>query len=79
MTHRKKNLTLEEALLPFDELNSDSDLKDIYIEPPDAAVLSDEDSAKEDEGGLSDNLSGCQLCVNVEISRKKNTENIILI
>ncbi|GBO27755.1 hypothetical protein AVEN_2815-1, partial [Araneus ventricosus] len=52
------NLTLEEALPPFDELKSDSDLEDIYIEPPDVAVISDEDS-EEDEGGLADNLSGC--------------------
>ncbi|GBL89006.1 hypothetical protein AVEN_255165-1 [Araneus ventricosus] len=71
MTHRKKHLILEGALLLFDELNSDSDLEDIYIEPPDVTVVSDKDSAEED-GGLTDNLSGCQLCVNVEISRKKN-------
>ncbi|GBM01841.1 hypothetical protein AVEN_218962-1 [Araneus ventricosus] len=49
-----------------------SDLVDIYIEPPDVAVVSDEDSAEEDEGGLTDNLSGRQLRVNVEISWKKN-------
>ncbi|GBM96983.1 hypothetical protein AVEN_123722-1 [Araneus ventricosus] len=66
-----KNLTLEEALLLFDELNSDSDLEDIYIEPPDVAVVSTEDSAKEDKGGLTDNLSRRQLRVNVEISRRK--------
>ncbi|GBM31396.1 hypothetical protein AVEN_99612-1 [Araneus ventricosus] len=66
-----RKLALEEALLLFDELNSDSDLEDIYIEPPDAAVVSDEDSAEEDEGGLTDNLSGHQLRVNVKISRKK--------
>ncbi|GBM72722.1 hypothetical protein AVEN_189646-1 [Araneus ventricosus] len=72
-----RNLTLEEALLLFDELNSDLDLEDTYIEPPDIAVVSDEDSEEEDEEGLTDNLSRCQLCVNVEISRKKTTEKII--
>ncbi|GBM90834.1 hypothetical protein AVEN_3081-1 [Araneus ventricosus] len=71
MTHRKKNLTLEEALLLFDELNSDSDLEYNYIEPPDVAIVSDEDSAEKDKGGLTDNLSGRQLRVNVEISRRK--------
>ncbi|GBN27847.1 hypothetical protein AVEN_201783-1 [Araneus ventricosus] len=69
--HHREKLTLEEALLLFDELNSDSDLEDIYMDPPDVAVVSDEDSAKEDEGGLTDNLSGRQLRVNVEISREK--------
>jgi hypothetical protein len=29
----------------------------LYIEPPESHVLSDEDSADEDEGGLIDNLS----------------------
>ncbi|GBN07278.1 hypothetical protein AVEN_58112-1 [Araneus ventricosus] len=66
-----RNLTLEEALLLFNELNSDSGLEDIYIELPDVAVVSDEDSAEEDEGGLTDNLSGHQLLANVEVSRKK--------
>ncbi|GBL78604.1 hypothetical protein AVEN_65195-1 [Araneus ventricosus] len=74
MTHRKKHLTLEEAMLLFDELNSDSDLEVIYTEPPDVAVVSDEDSAE--GGGLADNLSGCQLCVNVEISEKITEKNI---
>ncbi|GBL89711.1 hypothetical protein AVEN_104657-1 [Araneus ventricosus] len=69
--HPLRNLTLEEDLLVFNELNSDSDLEDIYIEPPDVAVVSDEDSAEEDKGGLRDNFSGPQLCVNVEMSRKK--------
>ncbi|GBM27634.1 hypothetical protein AVEN_49942-1 [Araneus ventricosus] len=71
MTHRWINLTLEEALLLFDELNSDSDLDAIYIEPSDSVVVSDEDSEEEDEGGLTDNLSGHQLRAKVEISRKK--------
>ncbi|GBM89593.1 hypothetical protein AVEN_268441-1 [Araneus ventricosus] len=71
----KIKLTLEEAFLLFDELNSDSDLEDIYIEPPDVAVISDEDSAEEDEGGLTENLSGRQLRVNVEISREKTRKN----
>ncbi|GBN79020.1 hypothetical protein AVEN_49211-1, partial [Araneus ventricosus] len=42
-----RNLTLVEDLLLFDELSSDSDLEDIYIEPPDVAVVSEEDMYKE--------------------------------
>jgi hypothetical protein len=42
-------------------------VQDIYIEPPDPAVLSDEDSGDEDTGGLIDNLSGNQLRARAEV------------
>lgn len=47
--------------------NDDEDIAGIFIEPPDAAILSDEDSADEDEGGIIDNLTGSQLRSNAEI------------
>lgn len=40
---------------------------DLFITPPDPSVLTDEDSAGEDEGGLLDNLSGRQLMASGEI------------
>jgi len=40
---------------------------DIFIEPPDAAVNSDQDSADEDEGGLIDNHAGDQLRAGAEV------------
>ncbi|GBN45269.1 hypothetical protein AVEN_272298-1 [Araneus ventricosus] len=43
-----RNLTLAEALLLFDELKSYPNLEDIYIEPPDVAVVSDEDLADDE-------------------------------
>jgi hypothetical protein len=39
----------------------------LYIEPPESHVLSDEDSADEDEGGLIDNLSRRQLSAPAEL------------
>jgi len=41
--------------------NRGEDIDRIYIEPPEATVLTDEDSADEDTGGLIDNLTGRQL------------------
>lgn len=45
----------------------DDEVEEIFIEPPDAAVPSDEDSADEDVGGLIDNLSGRQLRAHAEV------------
>lgn len=61
-------LTLAEIIdeLESDEYQGDA-VSSIFIEPPDAAGLSDEDSANEDEGGLIDNLSSRQLAANAEI------------
>ncbi|XP_068081249.1 uncharacterized protein [Anabrus simplex] len=54
-------LTLSEV----DILEADDELghqtEDIFIEPPDGNVDTDEDSANEDEGGMVHNLTGCQL------------------
>jgi len=39
----------------------------IFVEPPDAAVDSDKDSADEDGGGLIDNLTGRQLRARAQV------------
>ncbi|KAG5895100.1 hypothetical protein JTB14_036375 [Gonioctena quinquepunctata] len=44
-----------------------ADVSDIFIEPPDCGVLSDEDSGDEDGGGLIDNLPGSQLRAPAEL------------
>ncbi|KAI4459501.1 hypothetical protein MML48_6g00004129 [Holotrichia oblita] len=65
-TVSSSGITLKEALdIAYDE--SDNELSAIYIEPPDSNILTDEDSGDEDDGGLVDNLSRRQLCVNAEI------------
>lgn len=45
----------------------EGDIEDIYIEPPEANILTDEDSADEDDGGLADNLGARQLSAQAEI------------
>ncbi|KAI4465128.1 geranylgeranyl pyrophosphate synthase [Holotrichia oblita] len=45
----------------------DIDVHEIYIEPPDANILTNEDSGEEDGGGLLDNVSGRQLLLNAEL------------
>ena len=47
--------------------DNDEEVEEIFIEPPEAAVPSDEDSADEDVGGLMDNLSGRQLRSRAEV------------
>lgn len=59
-------MTLQEAI-DIVEKDTISDVKGIYIEPPDINVNSDEDSAEEDEGGLVDNLNKRQLKSQAEI------------
>lgn len=39
----------------------------MFIEPPESHVLTDEDSADEDDGGFADNLSSRQLTAGAEI------------
>lgn len=57
-------ISLQEALdIAYDE----GDVTDIYIEPPESNVLTDEDSADEDEGGVADNLSARQLLAPAEV------------
>lgn len=60
---------MEEALQILEE-DEDFNCDGIFIEPPDAVVLTDEDSAEEDESGFVDNLSGRQLRAGAEICRK---------
>ncbi|GBP22951.1 hypothetical protein EVAR_95351_1 [Eumeta japonica] len=52
---------------PLSILKEDDDVEpqQVFIEPPDLAVLSDEDSADEDQGGFINNLTGRQLGANV--------------
>ncbi|KAK9729983.1 hypothetical protein QE152_g15632 [Popillia japonica] len=58
-------LTLEEALhMAYDE---NLDVGQIYIEPPDAGTVTDEDSGEEDGGELIDNLYSNQLNTNVQL------------
>ena len=45
----------------------DDEVDSIFIEPPEAAVNSDEDSGDEDSGGLIDNLNGQQLMSGAEV------------
>uniref|UniRef100_A0A6P7GF23 Uncharacterized protein LOC114341603 n=1 Tax=Diabrotica virgifera virgifera TaxID=50390 RepID=A0A6P7GF23_DIAVI len=61
----QRGFTLEEALQMVYE--DDLDVQDIFIEPPEANVLTDEDSDDEEEGGLVDNLSGQQLLAGAEL------------
>ena len=55
----RKGFSLSQAM---DMLNEDNDLlqnvDEIFVEPPDPNVDTDEDSADEDEGGMIYNLSG---------------------
>lgn len=67
----RRGFTLQEAL----EMAYINDTDEIFIEPPDAAVLTDEDSAEEDDGGTLDNLNGRQLRSIVEI-KLSNSERI---
>lgn len=63
-------MTLEEAneLVYVDNI----DVSDIYIEPPDAGILTDEDSGDEDGGGLLDNLTVPQLPPKAEVILRRN-------
>nr|CAH7762079.1 unnamed protein product [Callosobruchus chinensis] len=67
----ERGFTLQEAL----ELAKIDEAEEIFIEPPDSNVLTDEDSAEEDNGGTLDNLSGNQLRSKVEI-KLSNSERI---
>ncbi|XP_068081298.1 uncharacterized protein [Anabrus simplex] len=71
-------LTLSEVM---DILEADDELghqtEDIFIEPPDGNVDTDEDSANEDEGGMVHNLTGHQMRAAAEI-RLANDEHFDL-
>ncbi|KAG5869431.1 hypothetical protein JTB14_003123 [Gonioctena quinquepunctata] len=61
----RRGFTLEEALQMVYE--DDLDVRDIFIEPPEANVLTDEDSGDEEDRDLVDNLSGQQLLPGAEL------------
>jgi DNA excision repair protein ERCC-6 len=58
-------------ILAEDE-ESEIDVRDVFITPPEGNDLTDEDSADEDEGGLIDNLTGGQLRAEAEIRLSSN-------
>ncbi|KAF5291658.1 hypothetical protein FQA39_LY14295 [Lamprigera yunnana] len=61
---QRRSFTLKEALqIAF---VNDLDVQEIYIEPPDANILTDKDSADEDDGGLVNNLSRRHLLAGAE-------------
>lgn len=64
----RRGFTLKEAL----EMAYNDDIDEIFIEPPDAGVLTDEDSGEEDGGGYADNLSGSQLRAQAEVKLLNN-------
>lgn len=68
-----RDCTLHEALAVLEE-NEDLEPRMLYIEPPDPAVRSDEDSADEDEGGFINNLSGRQLNARCEVVLASSSE-----
>lgn len=63
----RDNLTLAEVLDLLDGGDVVYDTADVYIEPPEPSILTDEDSGSEDEA-VVDNLSGNQLLANAEVS-----------
>ncbi|RVE42918.1 hypothetical protein evm_012446 [Chilo suppressalis] len=65
MTNRK-HLKLHEIADLLEQVDN-GDLQDIFIEPPEVAEYTDEDSADEDSGGLIENLTGRQLLAGAEI------------
>lgn len=54
------------------EIAYNEDIDEIFIEPPDASVLTDVDSGDEDGGGFVDNLSGGQLRAQAEVKLLDN-------
>ncbi|XP_030767392.1 piggyBac transposable element-derived protein 2-like [Sitophilus oryzae] len=64
----ERGFTLQEAL----EIAYNEDIDEIFIEPPDASVLTDVDSGDEDGGGFVDNLSGGQLRAQAEVKLLDN-------
>ncbi|XP_068231970.1 piggyBac transposable element-derived protein 3-like [Palaemon carinicauda] len=71
-----RSLTIHDILAILEE---DDNHAKVYIEPTDTGLLTDEDSADEDDSGLIDNLSGRQLTGNAEAvfhdGRRTNEDN----
>lgn len=66
MQNFRDGLTLQEVL-DIVESNDIGDFEDIFIEPPEPNVLTDEDSGNEDDGGPTSDLSARQLTAGAEI------------
>ncbi|KAG5884925.1 hypothetical protein JTB14_001883 [Gonioctena quinquepunctata] len=69
----ERGFTLEDALNMVYE--DDIDVREIFIEPPDSNVLTDEDSGEEDEGGTIDKLNRQQLSAHVEVRIHNGKDN----
>lgn len=65
-------LNLADIIEELERCESEIDVADIFIEPPEVNILSDEDSADEDDGGTVDNLTSRQLAANVEVVFSNN-------
>lgn len=70
------NTTLHEVLGILEEDN-EIEATEIFIEPPEPNVNSDQDSGEEDEGGFVNNLSGRQLNAKCEIRFTQATDDNI--
>ncbi|XP_022191383.2 uncharacterized protein LOC111049577 isoform X2 [Nilaparvata lugens] len=73
MTNQHEPMSVAEILeeLQRDEFQ-DIDVAELFVEPPEPNILSDEDSADEDEGGMIDNLSSRQLAALGEVVLTNN-------
>jgi len=60
-----RTFSVQEVVAMLDD--SGKGINQIFIEPPEAAILTDEDSADEDNGGLIDNLSDRQLRAGAQV------------
>ncbi|KAL3285816.1 hypothetical protein HHI36_000338 [Cryptolaemus montrouzieri] len=67
---------MNKTSLTLQELAYSEDVDSIFIEPPEADVLIDEDSGDEDAGGMSDNLSGRQLPARAEVKFANHVSDI---
>ncbi|KAL3282654.1 hypothetical protein HHI36_005829 [Cryptolaemus montrouzieri] len=68
----RRGLTLQAPL----ELAYSEDVDSIFIEPPEADVLTDEAIGNEDAGDMIDNLSGRQLRARAEVKFANHVSNI---
>lgn len=63
----RRGLTVKEAIDILTGADETLGIEALYITPPEASTLTDEDSGEEDGEGLVDNLSGRQLLADAEI------------
>ncbi|KAG8241683.1 hypothetical protein J6590_081592 [Homalodisca vitripennis] len=73
----RRRFTLQDALNLLEANNEHGrDVEGVFIDAPESAILTDEDSGDEDLEGLIDNLSGKQLLATAEIRFNGNNDNI---